>query len=308
MTVNDVTAGTVASTSSWLAGAPRAPGAGPGSFPPELDPRPAWSPGPVRRVSLAGCSVDLCDETTVRAIVRATVEDRTRPALAVASANLDHVHHFGLDGRERWRLPRDRESLQWLTLLDGAPLVSRVRRWSGEPYPRLAGSDLLGPLLREVARAGAVVGFLGGQQEMLDVLCGRLAEEYPTLRVGGCWSPTRAELGDSDANATLIESVQTARVDVLVVGLGKPRQELWIDAYAELTGARVLLAFGASADFLAGQVTSAPQWLRDHGMEWCYRLAHEPRRLGRRYLVQGPRAMSRLVFEPVETLTTSSWV
>src|SRR5690349_18931527 len=111
MTVNDVTAGTVASTSSWLAGAPRAPEAGPGSFPPELDPRPAGSPGPVRRVSLAGCSVDLCDETTVRAIVRATVEDPTRPALAVASANLDHVHHFGLDGRERWRLPQDRESL-----------------------------------------------------------------------------------------------------------------------------------------------------------------------------------------------------
>ena len=304
MTVNDVTAGTVTSTQSWLVGDQLPLDVAP----PRADPAPPRSPGPVKRVSLGGCAVDLCDESTVAAIVGATLRDPAQPAVAIASANLDHLHHFGLDGRDRWRLPRDRESLQWLTLLDGAPLVSRVRRWSGEPYPRLAGADLLGPLLAEVARLGAVVGFLGGQQPMLDALRERLATDYPALRIGGCWSPTREELGDSDANATLIGQVRAARVDVLVVGLGKPRQELWIDAYAELTGARVLLAFGASADFLAGQVTRAPQWLRDHGLEWSYRLAHEPRRLGRRYLVQGPRAMSRLVFEPVHTLTTSHWV
>ncbi|HEU4998141.1 MAG TPA: WecB/TagA/CpsF family glycosyltransferase [Lapillicoccus sp.] len=304
MTVNDVTAGTVTTTNTWLV--TPAVTAPPPAVP--SPPVPTWAPGTVKRVSLAGCAVDLCDEPTVAAIVAATLREPTRPVLAVASANLDHVHHFGLDGQDRWRLPRDRESLHWLTLLDGAPLVSRVRRWSGEPYPRLAGADLLGPLLAEVAEAGSVVGFFGGQQEMHDVLRERLAADYPTLRVGGYWSPTRAELGDSDANATLIEQVRAARVDVLVVGLGKPRQELWIDAYAELTGARVLLAFGASADFLAGQVTRAPEWLRDHGLEWCYRLAHEPRRLGRRYLVQGPRAMSRLVFEPVHTLTPPSWL
>jgi exopolysaccharide biosynthesis WecB/TagA/CpsF family protein len=143
---------------------------------------------------------------------------------------------------------------------------------------------------------------------MLDVLRERLTEDFPTLRVGGYWSPSRSELANSDENAALIEQIRATGIDLLVVGLGKPRQEVWIDAYAELTGARVLLAFGASADFLAGQVTRAPQWLRDHGLEWCYRLAQEPRRLGKRYLVQGPRAMTRLALEPVHTLTTTSWV
>jgi exopolysaccharide biosynthesis WecB/TagA/CpsF family protein len=301
MTVNDVAAGAAAfSTDTWATPS-RIQQA-------RTEPVPSWADGVVRRVSLAGCSVDLCDEATVTSILRATLRESGRPALAVASANLDHVHHFGLDGRDRWRLPRDRESLRWLTLLDGAPLVSRVRRWSGEAYPRLAGADLLGSLLAAVADEGSVVGFLGGQPDMLVMLRERLAVDYPTLRIGGCWSPTRAELGDSDANTNLIDEVRAARVKVLVVGLGKPRQELWIDRYAELTGARVLLAFGASADFLAGQVTRAPEWVRDRGLEWCYRLVHEPRRLGRRYLVQGPRAMARLTFEPVHTVTTGAWV
>jgi exopolysaccharide biosynthesis WecB/TagA/CpsF family protein len=298
--LNDLRAGEATSTDSWSAPV------GDADFP-RVERVPTWAPSMVERVSLAGCSVDLCDEGTVRAILLATLRDPSRPALAVASANLDHLHHFGLDGRTHLQFPRDRESLRWLTLLDGAPLVSRVRRWSGEAYPRLAGSDLIGPLLADVASEGSVVGFLGGQRAMLDVLGQRLANDYPTLRVGGYWSPTRSELGSSDANAELVEHIRTARIDVLVVGLGKPRQEMWIDAYAEVTGARVLLAFGASADFLAGQVTRAPQWLRDHGMEWCYRLAQEPRRLGRRYLVQGPRAMTRLVFGPVRTLTTTTW-
>ncbi len=264
--------------------------------------------GAVSRVSLAGCMVDLCDEATVKAIVRRTLRDPMAPSLAIGSANLDHVHHFGIDGDSRWQLPGDRESLRWLTLLDGAPLVSRVQRWSQEPCPRLAGSDLLGPLLADVAKEGAVVGFMGGRQEMLDVLQVRLASDYPTLRVGGCWSPTRRELADAEANTRLVEQVRSAHVDVLMVGLGKPRQEIWIDAFGELTAARVLLAFGASADFLAGQVSRAPTWVRDHGLEWAYRLAQEPRRLGRRYMVQGPRALTRLVVEPITVLETASWL
>ena len=301
MTLHDVTAGTVGSITDGWSSPLDTPAAE------NSEARPTWAPDAVKRVSLAGCFVDLCTEETVAALVTRTLRDASRPALAVASANLDHLHHFGLDGRQRGPLPRDRESLRWLTLLDGAPLVSRVRRWSGEEYPRLAGSDLIGPLLAEVARVGSRVGFLGGQPEMLEVLGRRLDEDYPTLQVAGCWSPRRSELADADANARLVEEIRAAQVEVLVVGLGKPRQELWIDANAEMTEARVLLAFGASADFLAGQVTRAPQWLRDNGLEWSYRLAHEPRRLGRRYLIQGPRAMSRLVLQPVEILATATW-
>ena len=62
----------------------------------------------------------------------------------------------------------------------------------------------------------------------------------------------------------------------------------------QLTGSRVLLAFGASADFLAGRVERAPRWMQDNGLEWAYRLRQEPRRLARRYLVEGPPALTRI--------------
>ncbi|CQD09129.1 teichoic acid biosynthesis protein [Mycolicibacterium conceptionense] len=87
---------------------------------------------------------------------------------------------------------------------------------------------------------------------------------------------------------------------VLIVGLGKPRQELWIDRHGAATGAAVLAAFGAAADFLAGVVNRAPERYRRHGMEWMYRLNQEPRRLARRYLVQGPPAFAQLRHAVVE--------
>ncbi len=77
-------------------------------------------------------------------------------------------------------------------------------------------------------------------------------------------------------------------MNVLVVCLGKPRQEHWIEQYGPLTGAQVLLAFGAVVDFLSGRIRRAPRWVADHGFEWAWRLGLEPRRLARRYLVRGP--------------------
>jgi exopolysaccharide biosynthesis WecB/TagA/CpsF family protein len=121
-----------------------------------------------------------------------------------------------------------------------------------------------------------------------------LSQTQPDLKVAGMWAPTRAELADPATAATLVGTVRAAGVDLLVVGLGKPRQERWIQRHAADSGARVLLAFGAAADFLAGEVSRAPGWMQRSGTEWLYRLVKEPRRLGRRYCVQGPPAMWRL--------------
>jgi exopolysaccharide biosynthesis WecB/TagA/CpsF family protein len=108
------------------------------------------------------------------------------------------------------------------------------------------------------------------------------------------WAPERAELTDPEGARALADAVRAAGVDLLVVGLGKPRQEHWIQHHAAASGARVLLAFGASADFLAGEVSRAPRWVQRGSAEWLYRLCKEPHRLGRRYLLQGPPAIWRL--------------
>ena len=88
--------------------------------------------------------------------------------------------------------------------------------------------------------------------------------------------------------------INDAGVDILVVGLGKPLQENWINRHGSQTGAQVLLAFGAVVDFLAGRIRRAPEPIVQAGAEWAWRLMLEPRRLGRRYLIDGPPALVRL--------------
>src|SRR5439155_17039259 len=113
--------------------------------------------------------------------------------------------------------------------------------------------------------------------------------------VAGYWAPQRSDLADARACSALAVQIRDAGVDLLVVGLGKPRQEVWCARYAAATGAKVCLAFGAAPDFIAGTVPRAPELLRSSGLEWLYRLLLEPRRLSRRYLLQGPRALCRLL-------------
>jgi exopolysaccharide biosynthesis WecB/TagA/CpsF family protein len=217
-----------------------------------------------------------------------------RAPLAIGSANLDHIHHFGRRGASATDIDVAGDSPQWLVLLDGVPMVRRATSLTGRSWPLLAGSDLLPLLLDAGQAAGSRVGFLGGSAQMHDLVRPVLAERYPDLTVAGFWSPARADLADHASCARLADQVREAGVDLLVVGLGKPRQERWIQRYASASGARVLLGFGAAADFLAGTVARAPGWVRRGGVEWLYRFSREPRRLARRYCVQGPPAMWRL--------------
>lgn len=242
----------------------------------------------IPRMSVAGFLVHLMSrDAAVGAIV-----DRWRsmgpPPLGVASINLDHVHHFGSAGSSH--LARNSGRVEWLDLIDGAPIAAAARRLTGVVWPRLAGSDLIGPLLDAAERDGMRVGFLGGSHETRMLLELALARDRPGLVVAGSWSPSRHQITDDEAARSLAREVESAGVDILVVGLGKPRQELWIDRWAPETGARVLLAFGAVVDFLAGQVSRAPAWIARAGFEWAWRLIQEPRRLARRYLGQGPAA------------------
>ncbi|WP_168929543.1 WecB/TagA/CpsF family glycosyltransferase [Nocardioides sp. GY 10113] len=228
-------------------------------------------------------------EVVHRIIARA--HDLMAPPLAIASANLDHVHHFGASGR--WRGTQEASQsaglVEWLTLLDGEPLVRHVRRVTSQDWPKLAGSDLIAPLLDAAEGAGMSVGFLGGSPETHAELARRLADQRPALKVAGFWAPERAQLEDGGNSRRLAWEVRNAGADLLFVCLGKPRQEVWIAEYGHLTGARVMLAFGAAADFVAGKVVRAPSWVSERGLEWAWRLAQEPRRLARRYLLDaGP--------------------
>jgi len=240
-----------------------------------------------KRVILGGAEVDLVNRDDALAVISHHLNDRTSPPLGVISINLDHLHHLATD--ERFALGLlPRSGIDWLSLIDGAPIAAEAGRLTGTSWPRLAGSDLILPILDSLEASGARLGVLGGTAETHRQLRDRLSASRPDLVVAGCWAPERVELADSASSARLATEIAEAGVDVLLVALGKPRQEKWIAEWGAETRSRVLLAFGAVVDFLAGRIVRAPELVARAGMEWAWRLAIEPRRLARRYLLEGP--------------------
>lgn len=211
------------------------------------------------------------------------------PAVAIGSINLDHLHHFG-EGRIELQNEPDENGVDWIMLADGAPIAGQASRVTNLAWPRLTGADLLPDILAMAEEEDLTVGFLGGTPESHADLRPVLAERYPALKPAHFWAPPKDVVDSVDGSQGLAAEIRAAGVDVLNVSLGKPRQEVWIHTYGEATGARLLLAFGASADFLAGKVSRAPGWVQENGLEWAYRLSQEPSRLAKRYLLQGPPA------------------
>lgn len=251
-------------------------------------------------VESSGVEIQLWRHRPLMTQVRRHLRDEARGAMAICSINIDHFHHFG---EGRLQLPADEADPQvtWLMVADGAPVAWRAARAGHTSWPRLTGADLLPQLLDLASDLDCTVGFLGGTPEIHDRLQQVLVHDYPWLQIAGFWAPEREEIDSEAGSEAIADAIAAVGVDMLVVALGKPRQELWIDRYGDRTGARVLLAFGASADFIAGKTRRAPDWMQRLGLEWAYRLGSEPRRLARRYLVQGPPALARLM--PAQAIT-----
>lgn len=237
-----------------------------------------------------GVAVDLCTEDLILEAVRRCLSGPRRSPLAIGSVNLDHLHHFTAPGGPRLDHP-DRhgdDGVDWVLLADGAPIVARATKLTGQSWPRLTGSDLLPAILHEAEQTGSRVGFYGGFPDLHEKLDARIRQDFTGLNSVRYWSPDRADLADPRKCTRDAEQINAAGIDVLVVGLGKPRQELWIEHFGTLTGSRAMLAFGAAADFLAGTAQRAPVQYQRLGLEWLHRLTSDPRRLARRYLLEGP--------------------
>lgn len=246
---------------------------------------------------IGGVHVDLIHKEEALERFDAALRDEARP-VAVESANLDHLHWFPRGSHDRGV----DYGFDWLTLMDGTPLVLMARRVTGrQSLPRLTGADLLEPMLEIAQERGASLGVFGGSEEMHEQLTQVLRDRFPRLEVAGMWSPDRASLSDPVRAQKWAHVVRESGAGVVVVALGKPRQERWIRAYGPQTGARALLAFGGAADFMAGTTKRAPEFYQKYGLEWAYRLAQEPKRLARRYLVQGPRAAVKLLRHSEDT-------
>jgi len=176
-----------------------------------------------------------------------------------------------------------------LAVPDGMPLVWLGRR----AFPAANVQRCYGPdLMLEICGAGLGAGLrhclYGGAPDVLALLEQNLKTKFPGLAVVERISPPFRELTELEKQQ-MADRINAARPDVVWVGLGAPKQDLWMGAFREKLEAPVLIAVGAAFNFHAGRLAQAPCWMQRTGLEWLYRLCKEPRRLWRRYLIGNPR-------------------
>lgn len=185
-----------------------------------------------------------------------------------------------------------------LVLIDGFPLVWSSRLL-GSPAPeRVAGSDLVPALL---ARANPdwpfSVFLLGAAPGVADRAAQAITRHNPSVRIAGTLSPPLGFERDPEQNAAILEAVRKATPDLLIIGLGAPKQELWVHRVREQLDVPVALCAGATIDFLAGEKARAPEWMQHSGLEFVHRMLTEPKRLGPRYAKDAVRFPGLLLRE-----------
>jgi N-acetylglucosaminyldiphosphoundecaprenol N-acetyl-beta-D-mannosaminyltransferase len=170
---------------------------------------------------------------------------------------------------------------------DGMPLVwlGRLHR---RPVDRVYGPDLMLALCERGQAAGYRHFFYGGAPGVAEQLAQALCERFPRLQVAGTYAPPFRALTPAE-DAEVAALINRCRPDIVWVGLGTPKQDYWLGQFRPLLSAPALIAVGAAFDFLSGRVRQAPRWVQRSGFEWLFRLAHDPRRLWKRYVLGNPR-------------------
>jgi N-acetylglucosaminyldiphosphoundecaprenol N-acetyl-beta-D-mannosaminyltransferase len=166
---------------------------------------------------------------------------------------------------------------------DGAPVAWMLRRLGHRTQRAVSGPDLMLRYCEHAAASGEAIFLLGGQEGTLAKLQAALTRRYPGLVIAGAISPPFRPLSARE-DEEIVAAINASGAGTVWVGLGCPKQELWMAAHRGRVSA-VMLGVGAAFDFHAGTITRAPLWMRNAGLEWLHRLASEPRRLWRRYLV-----------------------
>jgi len=185
-----------------------------------------------------------------------------------------------------------------LCVPDGMPLVWVGRLRGHELERRVYGPDLFLSFCRETQGKGYRHFFYGGAPGVPEALAAKLLEQFPMLQVAGTYSPPFRALTPEE-DSSVVDMIHRANADVLWVGLGCPKQELWMYERRDQLRVPVLVGVGQAFDIHAGRLRQAPRWMREHGLEWLFRLAAEPRRLWRRYLIYSSEFV---IFELLEFL------
>lgn len=170
-----------------------------------------------------------------------------------------------------------------MALPDGGPLSAYSRSKGSEVAKRVTGPDLMRELLERSDEYGFKHFFYGSKQETLDILADVIKEKYPGANVVGMISPPFRELTPEE-DAAFVEQINAAKPDFVWVGLGAPKQEIWMAAHENRVNA-LMVGVGAAFDYESGNIKRAPAWMQKMSLEWLYRLLQDPKRLFKRYFI-----------------------
>jgi N-acetylglucosaminyldiphosphoundecaprenol N-acetyl-beta-D-mannosaminyltransferase len=227
-------------------------------------------------VSILGSRIDAVSwEQAVARIVRWAMAREARIVClcnvhSVISARRDRALRAAIDSAD-------------LATPDGAPLAWLMRKRGYAEQQRISGPDLMWQVLAEAERLQLPVFMLGSTAATLTQLEAAVQRAYPQLPLAGLLAPPFHALTAAE-NDAIIKTINDSGAQLLMVGLGCPKQEIWMASHRERLHA-VMLGVGAAFDYHAGILKRAPPFWQQHGLEWLYRLAMEPSRLLKRYLV-----------------------
>lgn len=198
----------------------------------------------------------------------------------VVTPNVDHIVRLEKD-EELQKVYKNAS----LILTDGKPLIW-ISKWYKTPIKeKISGSDLFPRVCQLAANKNYTMYLLGAAEDVADTAARNLMKKYPGLNIVGTYSPPFGfEKNEQEMNKIKTQ-IQDVHPDILIVGLGCPKQEKFMYYHCKELGVPISFGLGASIDFEAGNIKRAPKWMSNHGLEWLYRFSKEPKRLFKRYFV-----------------------
>ena len=232
-----------------------------------------------------GAPVHIIDIKSVVRLMEQWIRERRRPRWIAVTGS-----HGALEAHKH---PDFRAVLHTadLSVPDGRWAARVAAKKMSCPTHQVRGADLMSAFCELSREKGYTNYFYGDTDETLALASNRLRDKYPGVKIIGAYSPPFRQL-TLDEDTQVIEMINQANPDVLWVALGLPKQERWIVAHRDRLKAPVIVAIGAAIKFHSGKVAPAPRWASLSGLEWLWRLLHEPRTVWRRALIYGPQFMA----------------
>jgi N-acetylglucosaminyldiphosphoundecaprenol N-acetyl-beta-D-mannosaminyltransferase len=234
----------------------------------------------VSTVDIVGIPASIIDISDALAVIQDWIAQKRRHYVCCTSA------HGIIESRHDKRL-REIHKNAGLVAPDGMPIVWLARSLGAKGMRRVYGPDLMVALTRLSATHGYRQFYYGGTEGIAEKLKDRLVETHPNLQIAGTICPPFRPLTTAEDEA-VINTINSARPDVIWVGLSTPKQEYWMADHRARLEAPVIIGVGAAFDFLSGTKRQVPTWMQVSGLGWLFRLGSEPRRLWRRYAVIVP--------------------